>query len=350
MNIPSTMKALMKTRPAEGAELVEVPVPKIGPRDLLIKVRMTSICGTDVHIYNWDPWAQSRIKLPLVFGHEFAGDVVAVGELVTGFKPGDFVSAETHIPCGVCFQCRTGLQHICGKLKILGVDTQGCFADYAVLPEVCAWKNDKGMKPEIACIQEPLGNAVYATLVEDITGRNVAVFGCGPAGLFTVGVAAAAGASKLIHIIRCEFARAISTKLGSTMILKYNDPQLVEKVLEATDGVGVEVVMEMTGNQSAIDNGLKILAKGGRFTAFGIPSEPVRLDLANGVVFKGGRIIGINGREMYKTWFKMVNLLNSGKLDPSPVITHKFPLVEFKTAFDLMRAEDRQSGKIVLVP
>ncbi len=350
MNIPNKMKALMKARPAEGAELVEVPVPKIGPRDLLIKVRMTSICGTDVHIYNWDAWAQGRIKPPLVFGHEFAGDVVAVGELVTGFKPGDFVSAESHIPCGVCFQCRTDLQHICGTLKILGVDTQGCFADYAVIPEVCAWKNDKGMKPEIACIQEPLGNAVYAALTEDVTGRSVAVFGCGPAGLFTVGVAAAAGAGKLIHIIKHEFRRAISTKMGSTMIVKHDDPQLVDKVLKATDGVGVEAVLEMTGNQSAIDCGLKILAKGGRFTAFGIPSGPIQLDLSNGIVFKGARILGINGREMYKTWFKMAGLLNAGKLDPSPVITHKFPLVEFKTAFDVMRAKDRQSGKIVLVP
>ncbi|MDQ7778616.1 MAG: L-threonine 3-dehydrogenase [Planctomycetota bacterium] len=350
MQLPGKMKAIMKAKPAEGAELVEVPVPKPGPRDVLVKVQMTSICGTDVHIYNWDSWAQGRIKPPLVFGHEFAGEVVAIGEMVTGFKPGDFISAESHIPCGVCFQCRTDMQHICGKLKILGVDTQGCFADYIALPEVCAWKNDKSMKPESACIQEPLGNAVYATLAEDITGRSVAVMGCGPAGCFTVGVASGAGAGKIIHVIKHEFRREISKKMGSHIIFKYDDPQLVDKVMKATDGVGVEVVMEMTGNQLAIDSGLKMLAKGGRFTAFGIPSGPIQIDLSNGIVFKGGRILGINGREMYKTWFKMAGLLNSGKLDPSPVITHKFPLKDFKQAFDVMRAKDRQSGKIILVP
>lgn len=253
------MKAIIKPKPAPGAELVTVDVPKPGPRDLLVKVKATSICGTDVHIYEWDAWSQGRIKPPIVFGHEFAGEVVEVGSMVTGFKPGDFISAESHIPCGYCYQCRNDQQHICGNLKILGVDTQGCFADYVVLPEVCAWKNDKSMPPEIACVQEPLGNAVYTILDsrEGVAGLSVAVFGCGPAGLFTVGVAKAASAGKIIHVIKHEFRRAISKQMGSDVIIKYDDPQLKEKVLNETSNVGVDVICEMTGNTQAINQGLE---------------------------------------------------------------------------------------------
>ncbi|MDI6732435.1 MAG: L-threonine 3-dehydrogenase [Planctomycetota bacterium] len=346
------MKAIMKSRPSAGAELVTVPVPQIGPNELLVKVKVTSICGTDAHIYAWDSWAQSRIKPPLVFGHEFAGEVVEVGSFVKGFKQGDFISAESHIPCGYCYQCRNDQQHICGNLKILGVDTAGCFADYVVLPEVCAWKNDKSMKPEIASVQEPLGNAVYTVLGEDedVAGQNVAVFGCGPAGLFAVGVSKAASAGKVIHIIKHDFRRTISQQMGSDLIIAYNDPQLKDKIIQATNGVGVDVVLEMTGNQKAISDGIDILRKGGRFSAFGIASEPlINLNL-NAMVFKGARIICINGRLMYRTWYQMAGLLNSGRLNPAPVITHKFKLEEFEKAFAQMKSSDRQSAKIVMFP
>lgn len=344
------MKAIMKPKAAPGAELVEVDVPKAGPTDLLVKVKATSICGTDVHIYNWDAWAQGRIKPPLVFGHEFCGEVLEVGSLVTGFAQGDFISAESHIPCGYCYQCRNDQQHICGNLKILGVDTQGCFADYVALPAVCAWKNSKSMPPETACIQEPLGNAVYTTLCEDVAGLSVAVFGCGPAGLFTVGVAKAAGAGKVIHIIKHDFRRKISQQMGSDIMIAYNDPQLKQKVLEATNNVGVDVVCEMTGNVDAINQGLDIVRKGGRFTAFGIASSPsVQMNI-NSLIFKGARIVGINGRQMYRTWYQMAGLLNSGKLNPAPVITHKFKLTEFEKGFAAMKSSDRQSAKIVLIP
>ena len=344
------MKALMKAKPGPGLELVTVDIPEPGPLDLLVKVKATSICGTDAHIYAWDAWSQSRIKPPIVIGHEFAGEVVEVGKMVGGFAKGDFLSAESHIPCGYCYQCRNDQQHICGNLKILGVDTQGCFAEYVALPAVCAWKNDKSMKPEIASVQEPLGNAVYTTLVEPVSGLNVAVFGCGPAGLFSVGVANAAGAGKIFHIIKHEFRRAISKKMGANEIIRYDDPQLVEKIINATNGVGVDVVLEMTGNQQAITQGFRILRKGGRFSAFGLPAgQPVQLDL-NSLIFKGARIICINGREMYRTWYQMAGLLNSGRLDPSPVITHRLKLEEFQKGFEAMKSADRQSGKIVLIP
>lgn len=343
------MKAVAKMKAGPGFELITADIPQIGPTDLLVKVKVASICGTDVHIYNWDAWSQGRIKPPLIIGHEFAGEVVEVGNMVSGFNIGDFISAESHIPCGHCYQCRNDQQHICGNLKILGVDTNGCYAEYVALPSVCAWKNDKSMKPEVASVQEPLGNAVYVMLVEDISGLNVAIFGCGPAGLFAVAVAKAAGANKIFHIIKHEFRREISKKLGATDILRYDDPKLTEKIISATDGVGMDVVAEMTGNQQAINQGAQIVRKGGRFTAFGISTGPVQLDL-NGLIFKGVRIICINGRQMYRTWYQMAGLINSGRLNPEPVITHKFKLAEFERAFATMKSPDRKCGKIVLVP
>jgi threonine 3-dehydrogenase len=344
------MKAVMKLRRAPGFEMAQVPVPKPGPNDLLVKVKATSICGTDIHIYKWDQWSQNRIKPPIIIGHEFCGDVVQVGKNVKNFQEGDYVSAESHIPCGHCYQCRNEMQHICGNLKILGVDTDGCYADYAVIPAVVAWKNDRSMPPEVACVQEPLGNAVYAVLVEDVTGKSVAVFGCGPAGLFSVAVAKAAGASKIIHIIVNEFVRKISKKVGSDVIIRYDDPDLLKKVIRETGGIGVQVVMEMSGSQQAIDQGLQILTKGGRFTAFGIPAGPVHIDLSNGIIFKGARIVGINGRLMFGTWYRMAGLLNSGALDPTPVITHQFPLAKFDEAFKKVLPIDRKACKVVLVP
>ncbi len=344
------MKALAKMKPAPGLELIETDIPQPGPNDLLVKVQAAAICGTDAHIYAWDAWSQSRIKPPLIVGHELGGEVVAVGKMVGGFKKGDFISAESHIPCGYCYQCRNDQQHICGNLKILGVDTPGCFAEYAVIPVVCAWKNDKSMSPEIAAVQEPLGNAVYTTLCEDVSGLNVVVFGCGPAGLFATGVANAAGAGQIIHVVKHEFRSAISKKMGSTKLIKYDDPKLVDKIKEATNGVGADVILEMTGNPGAINQGIEVLRKGGRFTAFGLTADTeIKINL-NALVFKGCRIICINGRQMFRTWYQMAGLLNSGRLNPAPVITHKFKLEEFQKAFETMKAKDRKSAKILLIP
>ncbi|MEW6231718.1 MAG: L-threonine 3-dehydrogenase [Chloroflexota bacterium] len=346
------MKAIVKPRPGPGLEMATVDIPPIGPRDVLVKVRATSICGTDLHIYNWDAWAQSRIKTPLVLGHELAGDVVEVGDQVKLLKVGDYVSADSHVSDGVCYVCRNGQPHICQNLKILGVDTQGCFSEYAAIPEVCAWVNDKSLPPEVASVQEPLGNAVYTVLAEPITGKTVAVFGDGPAGLNATGVARASGASTIFLVGKHDFRLGIGKQMGASVVFNVQEPSsdVVRSILAATDGVGVDVVLEMTGNPQAIDQGFQVLRKGGRFSAFGIPSNPVELDLNNALIFKGARILGINGRLMWDTWYQMAGLLASGKLDPRPVITHQIRLEDYQEGFALMMSKERNVGKVVMFP
>jgi len=345
------MKAIIKRESKPGAELEVVDIPKISPNEVLVNVKVASICGTDVHIYKWNEWAQNRIKPPLIIGHEFAGEVVEVGTDVKSLKVGDFVSAETHIPCNQCFQCKTGKQHICKNVSILGVDINGVFADYVALPEVCAWKNSDKIPFEFASVQEPLGNSVYATLEGGgVTGKKVVIFGCGPTGLFAVGVARVSGASEIISIGKHEFRMEIAKKMGADHILKYPDDDIVKLITEITGGEGVDVVLEMTGSQDAINQGLTVLKKGGRFTAFGIPSGKVEIDLANGIIFKGAVVIGISGRKMFDTWYRVAGLLESKRIDISPVITHKFPLEEFKKGFELMMSEERKAAKILLFP
>ncbi len=350
--MPELMKAIMKKEPAPGATLVEVPIPKPGPQDLLVKVKATSICGTDVHIYKWDAWAASRIKTPMIFGHELCGHVVEIGSGVTGFKLGDFISAESHIPCGTCRVCRNNQLHICHNLSILGVDTPGCFADYAVIPAVCAWKNDPNLDPVMASILEPLGNAVYTALAEPISGLDVMVVGDGPAGCNVVGVARAAGAGKIYHVGKYPFRLELARKMGADVSINITEPGVdpVAIVREATGGVGVDVVLDMVGNQQAVNWALAAVRKGGRVSAFGIPSGPIEINYANGIVFKGVRLLGINGRIMYDTWIQMAGLLASGKLDPRPVVTHQIKLVDFEQGFAAMTGADRQAGKVVMYP
>jgi threonine 3-dehydrogenase len=345
------MNAVVKTTRGPGAELLSLDIPRVGPKDILVKIKATSICGTDVHIYEWDPWAQGRIKnIPQVLGHEFAGEVVEVGSQTERIKVGDGISVETHIPCMECIQCLTDQMHICTNLKIVGVDINGCFAEYAVVPEIVCWKNSPDIPYEYACVQEPLGNAVYATLVEDVAGKTVAVIGEGPTGLFAVGVARASGASEIFAFGRNRFRLEIAKKMGADHIIFVDETDAYEFVMEKTGGIGVDVVLEMAGAHQAIEDGFKIIRKGGRFSAFGIPSSNVRIDYANGIIFKGVTIYGINGRQMFKTWFKVRNLLKSKRLDISPVITHKLPLADFKEGFRLLTEGDRNCGKIVLMP
>lgn len=350
--VGATMLAVMKSERKAGAKIGEAPMPTIGPRDLLVKVKATSICGTDAHIYQWDAWANNRIQLktPFVFGHEFCGEVIQIGDQIKDFALGDFVSGESHIPCLSCFQCQNNQMHICQNIKALGVDVNGCFAEYLSIPAVCAWKNPPDMAPEIATLQEPLGNAVYATLAEDVAGKSVAIFGCGPSGLFSVGVAAASGAGPIISVIKHDFRRKIAEAMGATQVLRTGEKNIPEEISKLTHGQGIDVVIEMTGKPQAIHDAFQIVKKGGRVTVYGLPNEPVPIDLAKDVIFKGIRIYGIYGREMYQTWYKMKNLLTSGKLDPRPVITHRFALTEFEQGMQAMIASDRRSGKIVLFP
>jgi threonine 3-dehydrogenase len=344
------MKAVVKLEAAPGAQMTSVKIPEIKPNEVLVKVKATSICGTDVHIYKWDEWARRRIRPPQILGHELAGEVVEVGKEVKSLKVGDYISAESHIPCGSCIQCKTGQQHICANLEILGVDRNGCFAEYVAIPEAVAWKNDPELPLEFASVQEPLGNSVYATLVTEVAGKTMAIFGDGPTGLFAIGVAKVSGAAKVFAVGRHPRRLEIAKEMGADVVLNEREADVVEEILSATEGIGVDIVQDMAGTQAAIEEGLEVLRKGGRFTAFGIPPEPVRIDLAKNVIFKGVTIYGINGREMFDTWFKVANLLGSGLLDISPVITHKLPLEDFERGFELMMKRPKVAAKIVLFP
>ncbi len=345
--VPSMMTALCKARPGPGAELVDMPVPNLGPRDILIKVRAASICGTDLHIYSWDPWAQGRVHPPLVFGHEFCGDVVAVGSDVTRVPLGSYVAAESHVVCGECYECRHGMAHICRYVQILGVDRPGAFAEYVAIPEQNAWLTDRRFPPEIATVQEPMGNAVHSAAVAPIAGANVAIFGMGPIGLFTVPIARASGAARIIVVEPSEDRRRLATRMGADVVLDPVTDDVVRRIREETGGEGADVLLEMSGNAAAIRQGLEALRFGGHASLLGIPSRPVELDLADGVIFKGATVMGIAGRKLWDTWYQTRGYLESG-MDLSPIITHKLPLSEYERAFDLVASG--RSGKVVLLP
>jgi len=344
--MPEKMKALAKLKPEPGATLITADVPAIGKRDILVKVRATSICGTDLHIYNWDDWSANRIKTPIIFGHEFTGEVVEVGSDVREIKVGQLVSAETHITCGLCYQCRIGARHHCENTIILGVDRQGCFAEYVAIPAKNAWVNSPRMSDEVASIQEPVGNSVFAVTEGSIvTGKVLAIFGMGPFGQIGIGVAKAFGAAHIIavepHAYRLDMAR----KMGADHLIDPSKENVVERIKEILGGAHVDIVVEMSGNQKAIRDGFAVLVNGGRFTMFGLPSGPIQINLADDIIFKGAKVVGISGRRIWRTWYTVKELLETGKLDVRPVITHTFPLEDFEKGFELMASG--HCGKII---
>ena len=344
--IPKTMRALVKATAAPGMEMHEVPVPEIGATDVLVAVETASVCGTDLHIFHWDEWAQARIKPPYIPGHEFCGTVAAVGELVQGIRVGDFVSAEMHVACGHCLQCRSGQAHVCQFVKILGVDADGAFADYVRIPVSNVWKLDPAIPRDFGSLFDPFGNAVHTVLSGAIAGQTVAVTGCGPIGLFSIAVAKACGASRIFAIEPNAQRRELAKKMGADVLLdpvKDNVEQMVE---DATGGNGVDVLLEMSGHPSAIKQGFRLLRMGGRASLLGIPSRPVEIDLANALIFKGATVHGINGRKMYETWFQAEALLRGGQIDIAPVITHRLPLEQFDQAMHLL--ESGEASKILL--
>jgi len=345
------MLAAMKQKPEAGARLVEIDIPKIKPDQVLLKIKAASICGTDKHIYSWDKWAASRLKPPLVFGHECCGEVIEAGSATTGrIKVGDLVSMETHVPCQRCLMCRTGNMHLCDNLSILGVDIDGIFAEYAAVPEICCWKNDPDLPIDIAAVQEPFGNAVYAVMESDVGAKSVAIIGDGPIAAFACGVARVVGAVKIYNLGMIPYNLDICRRLGADVSINVTqDKDYRQRIIDETAG-GVGVVIDMAGNKSAVDDGFAILHKMGTFTAFGIPSAPFEFDLANHIVFKGARVIGINGRKMFETWYQMRNFLDNGKIDLAPVITHRFPFGDFIEAMELAVSNDTPSGKVVLTP
>ncbi len=343
------MRAVMKTKPAAGAELVTVEVPRPGPDDVLVKVRATSICGTDLHIYQWNEWAKNNIKnLPQILGHELCGEIVELGSNVNKqfLKVGDIISAETHIACGNCFMCRTGNSHICLNQRIFGVSINGVFAEYAVVPAANAWVLDARINPDFASVMEPLGNAVHTVLAGEIAGATVLITGCGPIGLMAIGVCRLCGATKIIATEIKDYRIELAKKMGGDLILNPNTVKVVEAVKQATDGLGVDVVLEMSGHPQAILDGFAALRPGGRYSILGIPARPLTIDLNENIIFKYATVQGINGRLMFKTWYQTTRFLSSGRLDLAPIITHRFRLEQFAEGMELM--ERGNCGKVLL--
>ncbi|HZR30968.1 MAG TPA: L-threonine 3-dehydrogenase [Terriglobales bacterium] len=346
--MPETMLAVVKPEPKPGAEIRDVAIPKIGPTDVLVKVKVASVCGTDLHIYNWDPWAQRRIHPPLIPGHEFCGVVAAVGNEVTTVKEGDFVSAEMHVACGKCLQCRTGDAHICQFVKIIGVDADGAFAEYVRIPESNIWKLDPAIPQEYASILDPLGNAVHAVLAGEIAAKTVAITGCGPIGLFSIAVARAVGATTIFAIEVNEHRRQLARAMKADSVLDPNSDDVRTSVMDATGGLGVDVVLEMAGHPDAIRTAFNIVRRGGRISLLGLTSKPISLNFSEDIIFKGITVQGINGRRMYQTWYQMQALLKAGKLDLHPVITDRISMRDFSKGME--RLKTGEASKILLYP
>jgi threonine 3-dehydrogenase len=347
LRIPKTMRALVKAEPRAGAELREVPVPRPGPGEVLIRLEAVSLCGTDLHIYRWDEWAQGRLGkyLPRIFGHEMAGRVVAHGPGTGAVPLGTRVAAETHLVDWTCYQCRTGREHVCANLKILGVDADGAFAEYMTLPERNAWPSE-GLSPEIAAIQEPMGNAVFATFVEEITTATVAVLGCGPIGLMAVAICKFAGASRVFATDVMPHRREMAARMGADCVLD-GAGDVEAEIRRETGGTGVDVVLEMSGAEAAVHQAFRIATNGGRVSLLGVPSRPITLDFSDAIIFRGLRVYGITGRQLWGTWYKTAALLREG-LDVSPIITDRLPLSRYAEAFDLLA--QGVAGKVVLLP
>ena len=345
------MKAICKLSPGPGAEYIDRDVPVINKDELLLRVSHAAICESDLAIYNWTGWAPDRIKTPMIFGHELCGEVVEMGQLDKGFNKGDFVSVESHIFCGLCYQCRNDQRHVCANVRMIGVDTPGGFAEYAAVPARCAWKHTDDSLKDIGAIMEPFGNAVYGVLAEDIVGKTVLISGCDPQGLFGIGIARAGGAKNVIALDASPYRQKLAKKAGASHVLDPQAKDILTKIKHAAKSPdGVDTVIEMSGNPKAIALGLSVLRYGGRFTAFGLPGKKIELDYANDIISKGIRLYGVAGREIFRSWYKMESILKSNAVDPRPMITHTFKFKDFKKAFELVGSKEKKCGKVILTP
>lgn len=344
------MWAVRKERPAPGLDLVEVPVPAIRPDEVLVRVEAASVCGTDLHIYNWDDWARQRIRPPLVLGHELAGTVVEAGPLVRNALVGDYVSAESHVTCGVCFHCRTGRAHMCEQTRILGVDRDGAFAEYVAIPDSVLWQNDRAkLPPEIATLQEPFGNAVFAVGHADLAGKTVAVLGCGPVGLFSIGIARASGAGRIVASDTRLFRLDLARRMGAHEILDVSArTDATAALVELNEDQHFDVVFEMSGAPEAIETAFTAARNGGRVILFGIPAHPVQVDIAEALIFKNLDVSAVSGRQVWDTWYRTRWLLEHGVVDLRPLVTAECGLDGFQHAFDSLASGD--ACKIVLRP
>ncbi|HHC07707.1 MAG TPA: L-threonine 3-dehydrogenase [Actinobacteria bacterium] len=342
------MRALRKLGPGPGLELVEVPVPEVGPDDVLIEVRAASICGTDLHIEAWDPWAAEHVATPVTVGHELTGVVVARGENVAEPQVGSLVSAESHVVCHVCPWCRTCRGHLCPNAEILGVHRDGAFADYVVIPAENAWPDPPDMPLSVAALQENFGNAVHTVSVPRIAGRKVLVTGAGPVGLMAIATAKALGARSVYVTDLSDYRLELASKMGADLVLDPGRDDVEGVILAATGGEGVDVLLEMSGAPAAITTGFRVLKPGGEAALLGLTSGPIEFDLDDSVIFKGATVHGIVGRRLWETWLEMRGLIRSGAVDLAPVVTHRFALEDYAAAFDLMRSG--RCGKVVLFP
>ena len=338
------MKSLVKAKAEKGIWLQDTPEPEVGHNDLLIKIRKTAICGTDMHIYNWDEWSQKTIPVPMVVGHEYVGEVVGMGQEVRGFNLGDRVSGEGHITCGHCRNCRAGRRHLCRNTEGVGVNRPGAFAEYLVIPAFNAFKIPDNISDELASIFDPFGNAVHTALSFDLVGEDVLITGAGPIGIMAAAVARHVGARHVVITDINPYRLALAKKMGATRAVDVSKEDLQEVMIELGMSEGFDVGLEMSGVPVALRDMLNKMNHGGKVAMLGIPPQDVAIDW-NQVIFKGLIIKGIYGREMFETWYKMASLLQSG-LDLSPIISHRFSVDDFQKGFDTMGSG--QSGKVIL--
>lgn len=338
------MKALAKLKAEPGIWMTDVPEPVCGHNDLRIRIRKTAICGTDTHIFNWDAWSRATIRVPMVIGHEYVGEVVEVGQEVGGFKVGDRVTGEGHITCGYCRNCRAGRRHLCRNTVGVGVNRQGCFAEYLVIPAFNAYRLPDAVSDDLASIFDPFGNAVHTALSFDLVAEDVLITGAGPIGIMAVAVARHCGALHVVITDVNEYRLALARRMGATLAINVNERSLESVMQELGMTEGFDVGLEMSGVPSAFRAMLETMNHGGRVAVLGIPPAEMSLDWSR-IIFKGLTIKGIYGREMFETWYRMSGLIQSG-LDLDPVITHRLPLSRFQEGFETMASG--QSGKIIL--
>jgi len=341
------MDCIVKDKPEKGLTWTKKEIPsELQENEVLIKVNYASICGTDYHIYTYDDWAKKRLKLPFTAGHEFSGEVVKIGSDVDRVQVGDIVSAETHIVCGECEFCKAGDAHICKNTQIIGVDTDGCFAEYVRIPAMNCFVNSKDANPLHLSVQEPLGNAVHTMTHFDIKDKDVVIVGCGPIGLLGVAVAKAYKARRIIAIEVNEYRLNLAKEIGADRIINPLKEDVIERVMEETDCQGADVIGEFSGNKTAIEQAFKYIKPGGGVSLLGIPSKDIDIDVANDVVFKGISIYGVVGRRIYDTWYQVKELIDKDLLDLDKIITHVFPMKDYEKAMEIMGSGN--SGKIVL--
>lgn len=338
------MKAIVKSKPEQGLWLEDVPEPGVGINDVMIRVLKTGICGTDVHIYNWDPWAQKTISIPTVLGHEFVGEVVEYGSNVNDFKEGDIVSGEGHLVCGRCRNCMAGRRYRCANTRGVGVDTDGAFAEYISMPMTNVWKHGKGVNLDVAAFFDPFGNAVHSALAFPVLGEDVLITGAGPIGIMAAAVVRHAGARHVVITDVNPYRLALAEKMDVTRAVDVTKTQIADVQKDLGMREGFDIGLEMSGNSTAFRDMIDNMAHGGRIAMLGIPSEDIAIDW-NKLVFNMLTISGIYGRKIFETWYYMTVLLESG-LDIEPVITHRFGYEDFEQGFEVMRSGN--SGKVIL--